>query len=223
MSNVDLKRGILLQGGVSDWTVDIIREYKKMFPFTHILLSTWTTENIDEISCEIIQSEPPKPTFPHTSNINHQIIGTLNGLHSINADIVMKCKTDEIIHNKRIFDIYENLCTPDKILITNLNTYLTDYRASDFCQIGTRETLLQFWNSIPLYDGSFPIAPETYLTKNYIINAKNDHRPWRNIINEYFCIKDFHLDFKIEFKKFQIDEKKQKWFEKNRFSKYDLN
>jgi hypothetical protein len=219
----ELREGILLQGKVTNWTIDAIKEYKKKFPAAHILLSTWTTEDVSNVPCEVIQSEPPKPTFPHVSNINHQIIGAQVGLRIINADIILKCKTDQIIHNRKIFEIYKGSCFPNKIMITNLNTYLADYRASDFCQIGTKEILLQFWNSVQFYDGSYPVAPETYLTKNYVINVKNDNRSWRDVVDEYFCIKDFHLDFKIEFEKFEIDEKKQTWFEKDRFSKYDLD
>ena len=71
----DYKYGILLQGRVSLWTKDIITEYKTNFPDAHIVLSTWDTENVSKIDCDIIQSELPLPTYPHSNTTNHQIIG----------------------------------------------------------------------------------------------------------------------------------------------------
>ena len=69
------KEGILLQGLVSTWTRDIILEYQTNFPNAKILLSTWTDQNIEDITCEIIQTDAPEFTKPHFSTINHQIIG----------------------------------------------------------------------------------------------------------------------------------------------------
>ena len=59
------KMGILLQGRVSEWLPSIIQEYKMNFPDTMILLSTWNNENIEGIDCEVVKTEPPKPTHPH--------------------------------------------------------------------------------------------------------------------------------------------------------------
>ena len=49
-----MKKGILLQGSISEWTKDIVNEYQKNFSDAAILLSTWNGEIIDDISCEII-------------------------------------------------------------------------------------------------------------------------------------------------------------------------
>jgi len=76
-----------------------------------------------------------------------------------------------------------------------------DYRISDFCQIGFRQTLLEFWDNITLYDGKNYEEAATYLTKNYLLNVKNDFQPWNSVITKYFCIKSFHNDFQIEWKK----------------------
>jgi hypothetical protein len=89
-----------------------------------------------------------------------------------------------------------------------------DYRISDFCQLATKNVLQDYWNNMPLFDGSYAVAPEVYLTKNYVVNFKKDSRPWNEIMNEYFFIRDYHKDFKIEFQKFFEDDAKQDWFEK---------
>ena len=194
--------GILLQGGVSDWTINIIKEYQENFPKSHILLSTWKSEKIDEIPCDIIQTDIPKKTSPFQSTINHQIMGVLAGLKKMDSDIIMKCRTDQFIHNKEIFSLYEKSCTKDKIMIPNFVTFENiDYRASDICQIGTRNVLLDYWSSVDLFDGSYRPSAEIYLTANYILKGKKDLSPWKEAIRKYFCVKDFVNDYQIEWRK----------------------
>ena len=37
--------------------------------------------------------------------------------------------------------------------------------------------------------------------KNTIKIIKNDNRPWPVVVKEYFCIKDYDMDFRIEWEK----------------------
>ena len=209
------KYGILLQGRVSLWLKDIITEYKSNFPEAHIVLSTWNTEDVSKIDCDIIQSELPVSTYPHSNTTNHQIIGVNAGLKKINAEIILKCRTDQFIHNKKIFELFNDNCPLDKIMIPDLGTTLDDdYRASDFCQLATSKILNKFWNNITFYDGKYAISPEIYLAKNYVVNFMKNTKPWNKIMNEYFHIMKYHSDFQIEFEKFYSNLDKQKWFEK---------
>lgn len=196
------KRGILMQGRISEWTADIVREYQKNFPYAHILISTWTTENVDNIPCDVIQVEPPEPTYPHSSTVNYQIIGARAGLKKMQSDIIMKCRTDQFIHNRHIFKIFDECCSKNKIMIPDLQYKLPDHYLSDFCQVATRDVLCEFWNSLPLYDGSTNVWPERYFTKNYVQFIKKDKKPWKTVVNEYFCIKRQDEDFKIEWEKY---------------------
>ena len=201
--------GILLQGIVNDWTKKIIDEYKQNFPDVHILLSTWNTENTKDICCDVIKLEPPNDP----SHINHQIIGVREGLKKINSEIIMKCRTDQFIHNKNIFNIFKNGCPKNKIMIQNFGTFSNvEYWASDFVQIGYRETLLEFWNSIQYFDGNWDPIPEIFLTANYIIKGKKDLRPWDEIIREYYYVKDYTHDFQIEWERLT-----QAWYHKRFF------
>ena len=189
--------GILLQGTVNNWTKKIVDEYQQNFPDSHILLSTWNTENIEDISCDVIKLEPPNDPF----HINHQIIGAREGLKKMNSEIIMKCRTDQFIHNKNIFKIFENACSKNKIMIPNFPTFNNvEYWASDLCQIGYRETLLEFWNAIQYFDGGWVPLPEIFFTAIYIIKGKKDLRPWNEIIREYYFVKDYTKDFQIEWK-----------------------
>lgn len=208
--NDSKKYGILLQGRVSSWTKDIISEYKINFPYAEIVFSTWTNEDPSGIDCKVIQSELPKlpsdAVFKNRANINYQIVGTQNGLKNMDSDIVLKTRSDIFIHNKDIFNIFDDNCSNEKIMAPDVGTYNFDYRISDFCLIGKKKLLSEFWNGLELYDGSYSVATETYFIKNYILNIKKDTREWKDILNEYFYIRDYHLDFQIEWEKLSNDE-----------------
>ena len=207
------KMGILLQGRVSEWLPSIIQEYKMNFPDTMILLSTWNNENIEGIDCEVVKTEPPKPTHPHNNTTNHQIVGVKHGLKKLNSDIILKCRTDQFIHNKDIFKLYKENCPMEKIMVPDVGSQSNDsYRVSDFCQIATKENLESFWNHIPLYDGTFAMSPEIYLTKNYVVNIKKDKRPWKEIYRKYFHYMSYNFDFQIEFEKLANDEKYSRYY-----------
>tara|TARA_Y100000817_G_scaffold96991_1_gene75544 strand:+ start:368 stop:1036 length:669 start_codon:yes stop_codon:yes gene_type:complete len=208
--------GILLQGRVSSWTRDIIKEYKTNFPDAQIVFSTWDDENVSGINCKTIQIKKPIPTKPHDSNINLQIIGSQKGLEHIDAENILKCRSDIFIHNKKIFEIFKEKCPSEKIMTVNWNTFDFDYRISDFCLLATKSVMKKFWNEMPLYDGSYAIAPESYFGEMYTTKILDDHKPWKNIINKYFLIMDYHLDFQIEWEKVSTFEKAAEWYENAR-------
>ena len=198
--------GILLQGAISDWTEKAVNIYKKNFPEAQILVSTWKDQNIEHLSCDVIQLEPPKQTSPFQSTINHQIIGTLEGLKKMDKEIIMKCRTDQYINNKDILKIFEKSCSKNQIMISNFITFENiDYWASDLCQIASKKNLLDYWNSIKFFDGTFVPQVEIYLTANYILRGKKDFNPWKEVINKYFCVKDYVKDFQIEWRKMTPD------------------
>ena len=54
MTNSELNRfGIVIRGKISDWTKDIVNEYKTNFPNAQIVVSTWSNENTDDINAFI--------------------------------------------------------------------------------------------------------------------------------------------------------------------------
>ena len=193
--------GILLQGAVTDWSEKIVKEYQDNFSDAEILFSTWKTQNVENIPCNVLQLEEPE-SIASSFHINHQIKGTLEGLNKMDADIIMKCRTDQVIHNKNIFQLYEKSSSKNKIMIPNFITFEhIDYWASDYCQISTKETLLNYWNSIPYFDGTTPTHVEIFLTANYILRGKKDLSPWKDALEKYFYVKDFVKDFQIEWMK----------------------
>ena len=118
-----MKIGILIQGSITEWTPHIINEYKENFSEAEILLSTWNNENIEDINCDLIQLEKPGKTSPHESNINFQIKGAVEGLKEMKSDTILKTKTNQFIHNRKIFEMYREKCNPEKIMTVNWNTF----------------------------------------------------------------------------------------------------
>ena len=193
--------GILLQGAVTDWSQRIVTEYQENFPDAEILYSTWKTQNVENITCDVLQLDEPE-NGPSSFHVNHQVKGALEGLKKMNADVIMKCRTDQVIRNKHIFELYEESNSKNKIMIPNFITFDDiDYWASDICQVATREILLEYWNSIEYFDGTILPHVEIYLATNYILHAKKDLSPWKEVLGKYFYVKDFVKDFQIEWLK----------------------
>ena len=193
--------GILLQGKISEWTQDIVTEYQKNFPNSEILLSTWEGENTNDLTCNVVKSKPPPMIKNYGDTVNFQIVGCQEGLKNLKTDIILKCRTDQFIHNPKIFEIFENYCSSEKIMVPDIGTYRDKLRASDLCQIAYRQTMLDYWNNIPLYDGFRHKETGEYLTGYYILKIKNDNDPWKLTLRKYFCVKSYSDDFQIEFEK----------------------
>lgn len=200
----NLSTGILLQGDVRSWTVPIIEEYIKNFPESEILLATWKNEDVSKIPCNVVKETLPKPVTPFNSSKNFQIIGCRKGIKEINADIILKVRTDFFVHNPEIFHMFLEENSHEKIMYphSGLIKEYREYWITDFCQLSSKETLLEYWDHMPLHDGKQIIAAEEFFTRNYILNTKKDTRPWREIHDEYFIKKRYHEDFQIEFHKY---------------------
>ena len=119
------KYGILIRGLISDWTKYAIKEYNEKFPDVKIVITTWDYEDISELPCKIIQSQEP-PRQPFNSVINKMIVQIQKGLECLNSEIILQCRTDQIIHNKKIFRIFEESCH-DKIMVPHLGIKNNEY------------------------------------------------------------------------------------------------
>ncbi len=199
---INSKTGILLQGRVSDWTRSIIKEYESNFPESEIVLQTFS-EDISNISCKVIQSTNPELTSPFQGTTNFQVKGSQEGLKSMNADIVMKCRSDLFVHNSDIFNIFLDQNMLEKIMYAefDLKKEEQEYWIADFIQLSSRKTLLNFWNNTPFDNGKAKIDIEPWLTRNYVLKTKIDSRPWNSIKQEYFIPKGYHDVFEIEWEK----------------------
>ncbi|KER07005.1 WavE lipopolysaccharide synthesi protein [Marine Group I thaumarchaeote SCGC AAA799-E16] len=199
-----MKVGILMQGNIRKWTAPIINEFHSLFPDAEIVLSTWNDENVSDIPCTVIQNKPPVPTHPYKTTKNNQIIGCQNALKEMKSDTILKCRPDAFIHNPDIFKIFWSENSSQKIMYPSIGigAESREYWITDWAQLSSRETLEEFWNSIPLDDGSQYIPAEQYFTRHYVLDVKKDNDPWKVVHDRYFIRKNYYLDFQMELERF---------------------
>lgn len=200
---------IIIRGKISDWTPDIVEEYKTNFINSEIIVSTWNDENTQDVDCTIVKSKEPEMPSPHKSMLNHQVILAREGLKKASKNLIMVCRTDQFIHGQNIFKFFNEECPNSKMLVTTFPTFLNgtpnDYRYEygicDFCQIGTSSIIHEFWDNVPFFDGSKSISVTRTLVKNYVRNLKKDKEEWKSIKKKYFFELDYYKFFKIEWEK----------------------
>ena len=200
------KIGIIVSGLVTDWTRDIINEYRINFPSAEILLVTWKSEHVGGIDCRTLQLERPiwlkkNPKSQYQFSLNLQILQITNGLQNIDCDIVMRCRSDQFIHNSNIFEIFTKKCHQEKIMIPRYQYDEDEFQIVDHCMISTKKIMDDFWYNQPYFDGSYYTGTEEYIVKNYVKNFKKDSRNWKVVRDEYFFEQDYDSIFQIEWEK----------------------
>ena len=82
-------------------------------------------------------------------------------------------------------------------MISNFTTFTNvDYWASDLCQIGYRDTLLDFWRSIKLFDGSWNPIPESILQQITSLKGKRIYVHGLKLLKNIFMLKIIIMIFK---------------------------
>ena len=155
---------IIIQGPIvreRDFTLETVKTYIKIFPGAHIILSTWSNEdvgNFKDLDIELLLNEKPK--HPGISNINYQIVSTLNGIiaaKKLGVAYILKTRTDQRIYNEKtityfkdllkIFPIENTKKPKGRIIATDMNTFkYRPYSISDMTLFGFFEDIFNYWN-----------------------------------------------------------------------------
>ncbi len=201
------KMAIILQGPLaraSNFTLETVKLYKKIFPQTFIIVSTWDDENAKDIT--LLRNEGAdvllnkKPSYPGPYNVNLQIISTRQGMkraNEIGVDYIIKSRTDHRIYapnSKRFlinliktFPLTHNYTLQKQRLATLCYGGTFKYRLyniSDIFMFGGREDMLLYWD-VPLVTQP-PIEPVaggwgSYLFTEYL---KRIGRTLRNTLED---------------------------------------
>lgn len=163
--NNEKDTAIVIQGPIikkQNFTLETVKTYRKIFPSAHIMLTTWKGEDTSEfknIGIEILLNE--KPEHPGISNINYQILSTLNGINAtkkLDVVYVLKTRTDQRIYDPRALTYFKNLLATfpientkkarGRIITTDMNTYkYRPYSLSDMTLFGFFDDMLNYWNT----------------------------------------------------------------------------
>lgn len=163
------KFALVLQGPVildHDFTLETIKIYKKIFPNSIIILSTW--DDINKKCLESILNEEivvllnKKPINSGVSNINFQIVSSLAGIKyakEAGVEYVLKTRTDQRMYAPNVqnlliglvdsFPVFNNSVQVKRIVGVSLNTFkFRPYSLSDMNLFGYIDDMLLFWDVV---------------------------------------------------------------------------
>jgi hypothetical protein len=203
------KFAIIIQGPIQDkffFLKNTIEIYKKIFPNSSIIISTWENENINLINTLkkenifiLFNKEPTKSL----SNIDHQIYSTNSALKfakEIGAKYSIKTRADIRINKNnletfllsliRTFPTKKNNYIKSRIIVPSLITFkYRIYSLSDIVMFGETEDLIKYFDKETFAEG----------LKKFNLNENNLLKNETPIIAEIFLCSRFvnNLEGKI--------------------------
>jgi hypothetical protein len=110
----------VIQGSIRDrtylnYTNKLIKSVEKNLPGSNVIVSTFDSSLIKEISCKnIVVSNDPgsqicRPTDQIFNNVNRQIVSTNAGLLTVDTEYAVKIRNDMLLKNSSILKILNNL------------------------------------------------------------------------------------------------------------------
>ena len=166
------KLAIVVQGPYlekENFTLETLRMYRRNFPESIIILSTWTLPKCDESALNQIGvnvSLNERPIDAGVSNVNLQIASTKSGMllaMELGVNHVLKTRTDQRIYNPNFYAYLTSLldafplakpCSDQhsRLIACSLNTFkVRMYGISDMFLFGHVEDMVRYWD-VPLDD-----------------------------------------------------------------------
>jgi hypothetical protein len=156
---------IVIQGslGADEFVYETVKIYKKIFPQTHILVSTWfgesacTIKKLEDAGAKVILNEKPKNSG--ISNVNMQIVSTRSGIESakeLGSLFVLKTRSDQRLYASNVYEYFRNILSifpphselvKGRLISVSLNSFLYRmYGLSDMLMFGHVDDVLRFWS-----------------------------------------------------------------------------
>jgi len=158
--------GIVIQGPLvleQNFTLETVKLYKRIFPNSVIVVSTWDDENknyiknISDVGAFVSLNK--KPEKPGALNANYQIVSTLSGLRLLGTkgvEFALKTRSDQRIYNFQSLDLFLSLIKSyppiscfqkNRIVSVNFTTLkYRPYAIGDMCMFGSLSDLITYWN-----------------------------------------------------------------------------
>ena len=165
MINIQQKDITFAMGGpIIPETVEAIKQIKKLFPKSPVILSTWKNQDLSGINVDkIIENDDPGQIGSHPNihfkNHNRMVLSTYKCLKNIKTKYVVRIRTDSTIHNENFLKLYkkiitDNLANPTVfkqpiLTIWQNDLFIYPYHIADFFQFGLTKDIYDLWN-IPL-------------------------------------------------------------------------
>ena len=160
---------ILIQGPIlyeDDFTLETVRIYRKMFPESAIIVSTWSNEKkevLQEIKDEgaiVCISELPDSNTARFCSINLQLINTKKGIEQagkLGFAYCMKTRSDQRVYSKNAISFCKKMLESypigsdehamGRIITTSMGTFNKRlYNVSDLLLFGHTSDILQYYS-----------------------------------------------------------------------------
>ena len=223
-ASISSKIAIIIQGPIldnSNFIYETIKIYKKIFPKSLIILSTWDDEieklkKIKKLKIKLILSSKRNKYRP---DVDYQIVTTNKALNFVKQKKILfslKTRTDTRIYKNNLSSFFTNLitCFPtDKKIKSKGRIIVTDvitpkyriYGLTDICMFGYTSDLLKYFSKNLFYEslkkykfGNYPsiikgnpVIGEIFLCARYL-TIINHKLKW-DMTDWYTVIKKYFL------------------------------
>lgn len=206
----------VVRGLITQWTKQCLESIRTHFPGQEIVLSTWDTENLTNLTYDtLVISNNQQNEFAGQPIINQQIITASKGLQKVSNDYSICLRSDMVFSSSTLSNIkiidnkrqHKLSIFKEPILISSLNTMNPfgpinlPFHPSDRYHFGLTSDLLDFW-SIPLFQSHQPrLRPEQYFLlenlkkkgHNFILQQDYDNNIYHNYITYQFLLNNFAI------------------------------
>ncbi len=161
------RTAIILQGPIAraeNFTLETVKMYKKNFPETSIIVSTWEDENMSDIDAlaaagaNVVRNK--KPPFAGPSNVNFQLASTQGGIieaKSLGATHIIKSRTDQRLYGTNLMPFLANIVKKfpvapgfkqkQRIVLSSFGVCkYAPYYFSDLFMFGHIDDMTSYWN-----------------------------------------------------------------------------
>ena len=192
---------IIFQGPILEhFTLKAIKTTRDIFPESELILSTYSgydlSDYLDYVD-QIVTIDDPGFDYEVFNFYDHKlrtntfrmISTSLNGIEKSNKDFVIRLRSDTILLNREILNMYiskavQGMEFTKKIMVSKImdETYLDEFFIGDWFQMGLRRDLYK------LYIAAYNLALSNQISKEiFILNSR--------IVPEYFLWNSLHKDF----------------------------
>lgn len=147
-----------------DGVASTVESVKKYLPHAEIIISTWTSEEVNGLVGinKFIVSDPPEAmvdSFGNVNNFGRQVLSTFRGIEEATRPYVLKIRADHKVEGDQLFLLPSRVNSNNtyayfsrKIIITSF--FVRDplkipflFHISDLVQFGAKADMLRFWGS----------------------------------------------------------------------------
>lgn len=162
---------IVMQGPIryeDDFTIETLYRYRRIYPHTPIVVSTWKNEvtpefrwKTDIIEVDILENEYPEKIDKY--NTNYQLISSYEGMKYVenkyNVNFALKCRTDQRFYlteflpyfksEMKLFPLKQKGTVEERIVFGGVFSSMLSYpfRISDFWSYGKINDLIKLYSA----------------------------------------------------------------------------